>query len=176
MPDLKQFTSIVREHHSSLRFFIQGLGVNAAWVDDVAQDSFLIAYKKWDEMGTVENPGAWLRAIARNVVLNETAKLNRRQRLLNENLTTLLLDSDPGEPAAGSISDLADRREALRTCLDRLTTKARSIIESRYFNDRNSGEIGRDFEMKPAAVRKTLFHARQVLGECLREKLPEAQG
>ncbi len=177
MPDLGEFTRVIREHHSSLRYFIHGLGVNAAWVDDVAQDAFLIAYRKWEEFETVENPGAWLRAIARNVVLNETAKLNRRQRLLNENLTTLLIEAGEGdEREAGELSDLEVRRDALRACLGRLTGRARTAIESRYFKDRNSGEIGRELAMKPAAVRKTLFHARQALADCLKQKLADANG
>lgn len=171
MPDLKHFTSVVSEHHSSLRYFILGLGVNPAWVDDMAQDAFLIAYRKWDEFETVENPGAWLRAIARNVVLNETAKLNRRQRLLNENLTGLLLDADPEDMTVDERMDAAARRAALKLCLRSLTKKARGVVEMRYYHDKKSHEIGELFSMKPAAVRKMLFHARQSLADCLKGKL-----
>jgi RNA polymerase sigma-70 factor (ECF subfamily) len=175
MPDLKEFTQVIRDHHSSLRYFIQGLGVNPSWVDDVAQDAFLVAYRRWEEFDEVENPGAWLRSIARNLVLNETAKLHRRQRLLDENLTTLLLDAEhDNTPAAGELSDLAHRHHALRQCLGRLTEKARSVIEARYFKDRNSSEIGEEFSMKPVAVRKMLFHARQTLADCLRTRVTDA--
>lgn len=174
MPDLKEFTRVIGEHHSSLRYFIQGLGVNPSWVDDVAQDAFLVAYRRWEEFDTVENPGAWLRTIARNVVLNETAKLKRRQRLLDENLTSLLLDADHETPAAGDFPDFSHRQDALRQCLGRLTGKARGVIEARYFKDRNSTEIGEEFAMKPVAVRKMLFHARQALAECLKTELPDA--
>lgn len=176
MPDLKEFTQVISDHHASLRYFIQGLGVNAAWVDDVAQDTFLVAYRKWDEFDTVENPGAWLRTIARNLILNETAKLNRRQRLLDENLTTLLLEAESNAPAAGEITDLSHRRDALKLCLDRLSAKARSVIEARYYNDQNSTEIGAEFAMNPAAVRKMLFHARQALADCLKDKIVGAEG
>jgi RNA polymerase sigma-70 factor (ECF subfamily) len=174
MPDLKEFTSVIRDHHSSLRYFIQGLGVNASWVDDVAQDAFLVAYRRWEEFDEVENPGAWLRSIARNLVLNETAKLHRRQRLLDENLTTLLLQAEHDTPAAGELSDLTHRQDALRLCLSRLTEKARGVIEARYFNDRNSSEIGQEFSMKPVAVRKMLFHARQTLADCLKTRVTDA--
>lgn len=174
MPDLTEFTAVVSEHHSSLRYYIQGLGVNASWVDDMAQDTFLVAYRKWDELDAVENPGAWLRTIARNLVLNETAKLNRRQRLLDENLTTLLLEADHDELPAGELSDLTHRQDALRSCLGRLSSKSREVVEARYFRDRNSSEIGQDFAMKPMAVRKMLFHARQALADCLRKGVTEA--
>ncbi|WP_193213602.1 sigma-70 family RNA polymerase sigma factor [Luteolibacter marinus] len=174
MPDLKEFTRVISDHHSSLRYFIQGLGVNASWVDDVAQDTFLVAYRKWDEFDAVENPGAWLRTIARNLILNETAKLNRRQRLLDENLTTLLLEAETNEPAAGEITDLSQRRDALRQCLGKLSSRARGVIESRYYKDRNSSEIALEMAMKPAAVRKMLFHARQSLASCLKERYVDA--
>lgn len=173
MPDLAEFTRFIDAHHSSLRYFIQGLGVNAAWVDDIAQDAFLVAYRKWDEIGDLDNPGAWLRTIARNLVLNETAKIHRRQRLMDENLATILAESHPESPGAGDFIDLSQWQEILRQCLKELPSKARQIVEARYFRDQTSNRIGADFAMKPVAVRKLLFHARQALGDCLRSKSPE---
>lgn len=170
----EEFTRIIQENHSGLRYFIQSLGVNAAWVDDVAQDAFLIAYRKWDGASSIENPGAWLRAIARNLVLNETAKLNRRQRLLDENLSALLADSDPGD-SGERYACAAENHEALLGCIKRLSERARSALECRYMQDLNSGQIGSALAMKPAAVRKMLFHARQTLAECLRKTLAESR-
>ena len=138
-------------------------------VDDIAQDTFLTAYRKWQASKPLENPGAWLRVIAKNLVLNELAKSNRRQRLLDENVTTLLMAA-----AGDTTSELHDRdedRAALNACLDQLTDKARCLIESRYYRGRTSAEMGSEFAMKPTAVRKMLFHARHSLGECLRLKL-----
>lgn len=168
MPDLKEFTRVISEHHSSLRYFIQGLGVNPAWVDDIAQDAFLVAYRKWSEFETLDNPGAWLRSIAKNLVLNETAKLNRRQRLLDENLATLMVETSEDDLEPGGLADLSQRQDALRACLKQLSEKARGIVEARYFHDRNSTEIGDEFSMKPVAVRKMLFHSRQALAHCLK--------
>jgi len=164
------FSSIILEHHSGLRHYIGAFGVNPAWVDDIAQETFLVVYRKWDEFQRVDNQGAWIRAIAKNLILNETAKVNRRQRLLNHNLTKFLVEAEPDEetlfpdPAAHSA-----KLEALRSCLGHLTEKTRGVIEARYFRNRNSTDIGKDLAMKPAAVRKILFHARQSLAECLKE-------
>ena len=141
----------------------------------MAQDAFLIAYRKWDEFDSVDNPGAWLRVIARNLVLNETAKLNRRQRLINENLTTILADAADEEIPAEELIDISVRREALMDCMQYLTDRARAVVVCRYYQDEKSCEIGRKFEMKPAAVRKLLFHARQTLAGCIRDKLADAR-
>lgn len=167
-----RFTELIQEHHASLRYFIHSLGVNPAWVDDVAQDAFLIAYRKWPSLeDSLENPGAWLRSIARNVVQNELAKQNRRKRLMDENLTMLLLDAGEANPQFIGSADLVDRQEALRACISKLSERARRILEFRYANDYNSCEIGSEFDMKPAAVRKLLFHSRQTLANCLKQTL-----
>lgn len=170
MPDPDQFTRVITEHHSSLRHYIGAFGVNPAWVDDIAQDTFLVVYRKWDQFQTVENPGAWLRGIAKKLVLNETAKLSRRQRLLSHKLTELLVEAEGEDADLGDPCRYADKLESLRACLAGLTPKARSVIDARYFANRNSFEIAAELAMKPAAVRKLLFYARQSLSNCLQTK------
>lgn len=170
MPEINEFTDVVRSHHSSLRYFIRSLGVRSAWVDDLAQEAFLLAYRKWDELDDPGNAGAWLRTIARNLVMNEITKSNRRQRLLDENLTTLLLAAEPETRAPGSTGDQAVRERALGECLKKLSARSRGVVKARYFDDRNSSEIGDALNIPPATVRKILYHARQLLADCLKGK------
>lgn len=164
---LDQLDAVVREHHSSLRYFIRSLGVNHAWVDDLAQETFLVAYRKWSDLDDPDNAGPWLRRIARNLVMNELSKSGRRQRLLDENLTTLLLQSSSESPEPGGLQDAELRREALHACLGRLTERTRKVVHARYFRDRNATEIGQELAMSAVAVRKVLFNARQALADCL---------
>lgn len=164
---LEQLDAVVREHHASLRYFIRSLGVNFAWVDDLAQEAFLVAYRKWNELDSPENAGPWLRKIARNLVMNEVAKSGRRQRLLDENLTTLLLDATPSNIEPGEIQDTQIRHEALRNCMEQLTDRTKKVVEARYFRDRNATQIGEELSMSSVAVRKVLFNARQSLAACL---------
>lgn len=164
---IDQLDAVVREHHASLRYFIRSLGVNHAWVDDLAQEAFLVAYRKWGELDHPSNAGPWLRRIARNLVMNELSKAGRRQRLLDENLTSLLLQATPDTPEPGAIQDAEIRHEALRECLGQLTERTRRVIDARYFRDRNATEIGDELAMSAVAVRKVLFTARQTLAQCL---------
>jgi RNA polymerase sigma-70 factor, ECF subfamily len=166
-PTPEDFSAVVREHHSGLRYFIRSLGVQSAWVDDLAQEAFLVAYRKWEVLDDPANAGLWLRSIARHLVLNETSKRNRRQRLLDENITTLLLAAEPNFPEGGSLADKDHEHSALRACLQLLTANTLRIVEERYFKDRNSTEIAAKFALQPAGVRKILHRARQVLAECL---------
>ncbi|WAC21229.1 sigma-70 family RNA polymerase sigma factor [Luteolibacter sp. SL250] len=170
MPEINEYTDVVQAHHSGLRYFIRSLGVQSAWVDDLAQEAFLLAYRKWDDLDKAENAGAWLRTIARNLVMNELTKTSRRQRLIDENLTTLLLDTENEGRGPGAAEDHAIRNRALIECIDGLSTRSREIIRARYFDDRNSSQIGDDLNMQSATVRKVLFHSRQLLADCLRSK------
>jgi RNA polymerase sigma-70 factor (ECF subfamily) len=141
--------------------------VNDAWVDDLAQETFLIAHRKWDELDSPENAPGWFRSIARNLVMNELTKTGRRQRLLDEKITGLLVAAEPTAPAPGVLQDAEIRHEALRQCLAGLPENVRRVIHARYYDDRNSSEIGDELSMNPASVRKLLFHARKTLAECL---------
>ena len=43
------FEELVREHQGGLRAFIRALGTNETWVDDLAQEVFIIAYRKREQ-------------------------------------------------------------------------------------------------------------------------------
>ncbi|WP_193211933.1 sigma-70 family RNA polymerase sigma factor [Luteolibacter marinus] len=166
----RQIEKVVRNHHSGLRYFIRALGVNQAWVDDLAQEAFLVAHRKWDELDDPENAGMWLRKIARNLVMNELTKSGRRQRLLDEKVSGLLIETESSDPAPGVIEDREIRHDALRECLGKLPRHVRQIVDARYYHDKRAGDIGEEMSMSPAAVRKALFLARKTLAGCLAAK------
>jgi RNA polymerase sigma-70 factor (ECF subfamily) len=169
MESNQQFVTMVRETHSSLRFFIRSLGVRSAWVDDIAQDTYLIAYKRFQKLDDPANAIFWLRAIARNLVMNELAKNARRKRLLDENLTTILLQSEELLSDHTSLADRETTQATLHKCLKGLTPRSQEIIRARYFENKKSNEIGHRFALSSSAVRKVLFQARKSLARCLQD-------
>src|SRR5262249_8746390 len=110
--------SLVQEHQAGVRAFIRALGVDRAWVDDVAQETFLIAYRKLDEWDRTREAGRWLRGIARLLALNERRKAARRSRLLDGGLAELLIDHAERDPEA--ITTASDLLAALNSCLQEL--------------------------------------------------------
>jgi RNA polymerase sigma-70 factor, ECF subfamily len=163
----RQFEGVVRECHSGLRFFIRSLGVDEAWVDDLAQETLLLAYRKWDHLDDVGNAVFWLRRIARNLVLNEVTKTSRRKRLLDEKVTDYLLTLPDNELMPGQAGDNELRLSALRDCIEKLSERIRGMLAARYQEEQSATEIGDRFSMEPSAVRKALFMARKKLAECL---------
>ncbi len=146
------------------------------WVDDIAQEAFVLAYQKQGEFADGGNFGAWLRAIARNLVLNEASKRSRRQRLLDERVTDLLVavvaeeSLSPTEHFDHDENRLR-RTDALSECMRGLTERARKVILARYQSDLNSQQIGLQCAMSPSAVRKVLYHSRHTLARCIERQL-----
>lgn len=171
--DRQNFIEQVREHHAGLRGFVRALGVDPLWVDDVAQEAFIIAYNRLDEFDQTRDFGAWLRGIARNLVINERRKDARRKRILSDNLTDVLLaSSSVAEEEPEEMGDYAlARLTALRECIAVLPEKSLRLLRYRYEEDHSAQDIADEFSMKPPAVRKALERLRIALRECTEERI-----
>lgn len=175
--DREMFVEQVREHHSSLRAFVRSLGVNPLWVDDVAQEAFIVAYNRLDEFDVEKDFGAWLRGIARNLVINERRKDARRKRILSDNLTDVLLaTSSVPEDEELELGDRGLARiKALRECIGQLPEKSLKLIRAKYENNSSALDIAEDLDMKPPAVRKALERLRTSLKKCMEDRLEASE-
>lgn len=162
-----EFTQLVAEQHQQLRSFIRSLGVDADWVDDLAQEAFLVAWRERDCFDRQRDIGKWLRGIARNLVRNELRKQARRQRLLHEGLTQLLVEAADSEDAPGAPSWAACRMPALRDCVEQLPPKSRQLVAGRYGDGWKAPDLADHLGMTAAAVRQALARIRQQLKSCV---------
>lgn len=166
------FDLLVREHQAGLRAYIRALGAQDAWVDDLAQETFLVAYRRIEHFRTGADFGCWLRGVARNLVLNERRKTARRSRLLHESILDVLMDAENSEalpPAsAGQVI------EAMTDCVAQLPLRSREILQRRYAGSADAPTLARAFQLSSAAVRQTLVRTRAAVRRCIEDKLGEA--
>ncbi|MCB1088951.1 MAG: sigma-70 family RNA polymerase sigma factor [Verrucomicrobiae bacterium] len=172
-PNTENYIEFVRQHHAGLRAFIRSLGVLPMWVDDIAQEAFIVAYERLDEFDQERDFGAWVRGIARNLVINERRKDARRKRILADNLTDILVrTSSVPEDVEEEMGDYATAKlAALRECMTHLPEKSRALIQARYEKDEAAPDIADRLQMKAPAVRKALERVREALKKCMDEKL-----
>ncbi|MBT5321636.1 MAG: sigma-70 family RNA polymerase sigma factor [Verrucomicrobiales bacterium] len=162
------FADLVREHQVSLRVFVRSLGVESGWVDDLAQDAFVVAYREMDSYDPDRDFGKWLRGIARNLVRNELRKQGRHRRILHESLSQHLLDLAENEKDREvDVTQLS----ALRDCVEQLPGKSRELVRSRYFEGWDATILADKFEMKAATVRQTLLRIRRQLYQCVNQRV-----
>ena len=164
------FADLVKEHQVSLRVFVRSLGVESGWVDDLAQDAFVVAYREMDSYDPDRDFGKWLRGIARNLVRNELRKQGRHRRILHESLSQHLLGLAENEKDREvDVTQLS----ALSDWVEQLPGKSRELVRSRYFEGWDATILADKFEMKAATVRQTLLRIRRQLYQCVNQRVKE---
>lgn len=166
---LSDFRDLVTEHHVALRAFVRSLGVTPEWVDDLAQETFLIAFRELKRFDADRDFGKWLRGIARNVVRNELRKDARHRRIAHEGLTELLARRENAEPTALERSRLS----ALRDCVEQLPKRSRQLVAGRYGGGYAASELAAQMQMTADAARQALCRIRARLKQCVELRMAE---
>lgn len=165
----EQYAACVREHQSQLRIFLRSLAVDPDWVDDIAQEALLVAYREWESFDPSRDFGKWVRGIAANIVRNEIRKEARRKRILHNGLSQFLIDRQEQLEAESEPARLA----AVRQCVDQLPDKSRQVVQGTYRDGYSATELAPRVDMAPAAVRQALVRIRRRLKECVEARLGE---
>ena len=164
----EDFEIHVTEHQSGLRAFIRALGADDGWVDDLAQEAFIVAYRRRDEFEPGTDFGKWLRSIARRLVANERRKEARHSRLLPFAVADVLLQHAPDNQTGGP--DLDRLLPALRECVEGLPPRSRDLLQRRYAANENATTLARQLRINADAVRQQLTRIRAAVKECLGTK------
>ncbi len=173
----EQFVQLVRDHQAGLRAFIRSLGIDAMWVDDVAQEVLVIAYERLDQYDESLPFRNWVWGIARNCVLNDRRKTARRSRILNENVADILLSTSsvPEEEDRGLGDEERKRVQALKECLEQIPQKSRDLVRQRYEKNVKASDLATELNMKAAAVRKSLERIRASIRKCMETRLLQSE-
>ena len=168
--ELEEFSELVREHQAGLRAFIRALGAEADWVDDLAQEVFIIAFQKRERFDSEKDFGKWLRGIARNLVANERRKDARRARILHGPFTDMLLEEQPAETPEDA-ADVSRLVEAMNDCIGQLPERSRDLLHKRHAGHDNASTLSAIFKLSPDAIRQNLMRIRAWVKQCIEKKL-----
>lgn len=168
---IEAFSALVYEHQSSLRGFIRALGIESAWVDDIAQEVFIVAYRGFESFDSQKDFGKWLRGIARNLVINERRKEARHARLLDGPFTDLMLAAHSDTPSPEETVETQRVVEAMNDCVGQLPERSRDLLRQRYHGPETATSLAAHFRMSPDAIRQSLVRIRAQVKQCIQKKL-----
>lgn len=171
-PSIDSFEMLVREHQAGLRAYVRALGAQDAWVDDLAQEVFLVAYRRMEAFAAGADFGRWLRGIARHLVLNELRKNARHSRLLQDSITEVLAN-DPEDSSVDATAP-AEVIRALSDCVSELPMRSRELLKRRYAESADAPTLARAFNISAMSVRQTLVRTRAAVRRCIGTKLGAA--
>ncbi len=170
--DQRAFEALVKRYNVPLFNFICHCLGDYDLACDVSQQVFLQLYISMPTLRTGEPLKAWLFQVARNRCLDEL----RRKRAIHFSELESASDEDDLSPLAimpdtrplpEEIAERHDLQSSLRSAIEALPPKFRSVVLLRYAGQLSFSEIGKTLNM-PEATAKTYFQrARPLLRNAL---------
>jgi RNA polymerase sigma-70 factor len=163
------FEILVRENADSLTAFLCASVEDRNAVDDLFQEAILIAWRKIGRYDQTRPFGAWLRGIARHLILTHYRRAAREVPFSDERVLDYLdqrmaqIDQQPGDTFDEKIAALTD-------CIERLGGPYREPIDLHYRQAKTTEWIAEHLATSRDAIQKRLQRARLQLADCLERK------
>jgi len=168
------FEILVREHADMLTAFLRSLVMDSAAIDDLFQETMLVAWRQLADYDRSRPFGPWLRGIAGVLVMEHRRKRAGAAKVVMcvepEALDALeqhyqQLSRSPGD-------SFRERAQRLRECLSRLPERMREVIEFAYARGLLLRQIAESIGASEEAVKKRIQRARESLVQCLQGASP----
>jgi len=165
--DRNAFSELVRRHQSAVRTTLRRLTAgNHALADDLAQETFMLAYRNLKSFRQEARFSTWLYRIATNAFFADARK--RKEELLGDRDGELAAEEDDaaGETAEAARAD-PTRGASLRIDMDRalavLSDAERAAIVQCYHNDLSHEEAAVVLNCPMGTVKTHILRAKAKL-------------
>ncbi len=167
--DLNAFAEIVRIYERPVRAWVVSRCLPGGDADEVAQKTFVQAFRRIDDYEIGTDFRAWLFAIARYQMMAECTRLKRLADY-HTRYAPVALNREIERRAAESDDDPNQLLIFLRRCLKELDPQPRQILDLRYAEELPLAEIAELTDRSVGAIKKHLFTLRLKLHECIQRK------
>jgi RNA polymerase sigma factor (sigma-70 family) len=175
--DRHAFSELVRRYQSGLRTTLRRLTAgNHALADDLAQETFMLAYRNLKSFRQEARFSTWLHRIATNAFLANARK--RKEELLGDADAAVADEDDPGGAPGEAVGGDHARAANLRMDMDRalavLSEGERAAIVQCYHNDLSHEEAAYVLDCPVGTVKTHLLRGKQKLKAQLAAWAPDA--
>lgn len=147
------FDDFYRRERSQVVGLLYGLTGNRWWAEELAQEAFLAAHRRWDRIGAYDDPGAWVRRVA----VNHSVSSARRRMAEARALARL------GRRRVEPVELLAPADEEFWAAVRALPTRQAQAVTLHYLEDRSVDDIAAVLGCAPATVKVHLHRGRNTL-------------
>ena len=160
------FETLVRRHFRAAYSVALAVLQSPAEAEDVAQESFLVAFQRLDTCREPERFAGWLVQIVRNRALNALESSKLRSRTAER--------SSEGAPKAAPPPE-APQRDRLVAALGLVSPSQREVVLLHDLEGWTHPEIAASLGISEVMSRQHLFQARKTLRAALAEDAPGTQ-
>lgn len=169
--DVQAFSRLVSKYQSDVRYFLASRIHDLDEAEDLAQESFIVAFQKLDEFSQEKSFKPWIMGIAANLMRNYMRK--SRPVLVDEaNEIERLMENYIEK--YGSVEHSGARGDALKACLDELDGEYKQLLIMHYVEGYTVGELTRQLQIKHSTMTMRLYRIRDLLRKCVTGKTGEA--
>ncbi len=165
-PPYEEFVRLFVSHEGRLRAFIRALLPTWADVDEVMQETSLVAWRKFDRFERGTNFSAWVTTIARFEALDHLRRRGRDHLMFSEAVADLL-----AEEAAPEGDMLERQRRALERCLAKLGDAERELLLLSYQPGARLHEVAARAGRSVQGHYKSVQRLRSRLHACIEGEL-----
>lgn len=167
--DTEAFAGLVARHQRMIHSLAYRLTGSEADAADLAQETFVRAWKQLSSFRGESELGTWLYRIAVNAGINWKAGVIRRNRAYNELAGQMALADDEAPPAA-------DNSVRVNEALQRLSPEYRAAIVLTVYEDLNHAEAAKILDCAETTVSWRVWMARRQLRKWLSDLAPRKGG
>ena len=174
--EVEAFTGLVRLYQGLVRAYLGRQLHDRGLVEDVAQETFLGAFKALPSYDPDQPFARWLLGIARNQAGTCLRREQRRRRREADAFDAQVaqwaaeaLDADAGD-------DTADRLLALQRCQESLPDHAAGLVKAVYFQSQDVAALAGRLGRSENALRLMFCRIRRDLRDCIERRLADGRG
>jgi len=159
------FDQLFRDHHQDVYYCAYRMLGDSEDAADVAQETFVRAYKALPKLQRELRPAPWLFKIATNLCLD---RLRRKKLIRWEPWDTFTAVFHPKQMSRENPERevvTRESRDLLRQALDRIPARHRQALWLREEQGLSCEEIGESLGISRQAAKSLLFRAREELRE-----------
>jgi RNA polymerase sigma-70 factor (ECF subfamily) len=157
----EDFETLYAREFRSVVGLAYALSGSRSGAEDLAQEAFVAAFRRWDEVSGFDDPGAWVRRVVANRAVSRFRRASAETRALLR-----LGRSDGREP------EIDVEADALWAEVRRLARRQAQVIALHYVDQRTVPEISHILECSENTVKTHLQRARDTLARRLAKEQP----
>ena len=164
------FEILMRENAEMLLAFLRSNLSDGHVVDDLFQETMIVAWRRLDDFDQERSFGKWLRGIASNLMLAHFRKLGKAEVAVEQE-TLDWLETRFAQIQSLKGDSFADKLELLRECVAALPEKYQTTIQARYHQQLSLEQMVDQLRVALETIKKRLYRAKSQLGQCIEKKL-----
>ncbi|MEO0510173.1 MAG: sigma-70 family RNA polymerase sigma factor [Verrucomicrobiota bacterium] len=164
--NLDSFEILMHEHQPMLQSYLFGIVRDRHLAEEIAQITFIKAYKNLSRLQKKSSFPAWIRKIGRNTAFDELKKMNR-EVVTDPEIFLGMEDVFSRYDDSRQADNWRERVNEVKSCFHKLPERLLNIAKMHYQDRLKAKEIASELSLNLATVLKRLERARNSIRSCL---------